>query len=74
MPSTLFKLCCIVMTYFFFLLDSQFPYLELLLINKLILMIYTCRNTFSKVYLTIYIDNITRLAFDDITPEDPDFP
>jgi hypothetical protein len=37
-------------------------------------MIYTCMNTFSKVYPTIYIDNITKPAFDDITPEDPDFP
>ncbi|KAL5672090.1 hypothetical protein ACJX0J_016396, partial [Zea mays] len=32
------------------------------------------RNTFSKVYLAMYIDNVTELAFDDVTPEDPDFP
>ncbi|GJM97335.1 hypothetical protein PR202_ga14255 [Eleusine coracana subsp. coracana] len=32
------------------------------------------RNTFSKVYPAMYIDNVTELAFDDITPEDPDFP
>ncbi|KAJ9679453.1 hypothetical protein PVL29_021398 [Vitis rotundifolia] len=31
------------------------------------------RNTVSKVYPAMYIDNITELAFDDITPEDPDF-
>lgn len=28
----------------------------------------------SKVYPAMYIANITELAFDDITPEDPDFP
>lgn len=28
----------------------------------------------SKVYPAMYIENITELAFDDITPEDPDFP
>ncbi|CAN6286077.1 unnamed protein product [Urochloa humidicola] len=32
------------------------------------------RNTFSKVYPAMYIDNVTGLAFDDMTPEDPDFP
>ncbi|KAK6925826.1 hypothetical protein RJ641_007545 [Dillenia turbinata] len=31
------------------------------------------RNTFSKVYPAMYIENVTELAFDDITPEDPDF-
>ncbi|XP_022984998.1 uncharacterized protein LOC111483097 isoform X1 [Cucurbita maxima] len=31
------------------------------------------RNTTSKVYQAMYIQNITELAFDDITPEDPDF-
>ncbi|XP_072074199.1 uncharacterized protein [Arachis hypogaea] len=31
------------------------------------------RNTISKVYPAMYIDNVTELAFDDITPEDPDF-
>ncbi|XP_034711018.1 uncharacterized protein LOC117933653 isoform X3 [Vitis riparia] len=31
------------------------------------------RNTVSKVYPAMYIGNITELAFDDITPEDPDF-
>ncbi|XVF53591.1 hypothetical protein PTKIN_Ptkin05aG0110600 [Pterospermum kingtungense] len=31
------------------------------------------RNTMSKVYPAMYIDNVTELAFDDITPEDPDF-
>ncbi|KAI3724019.1 hypothetical protein L2E82_35783 [Cichorium intybus] len=31
------------------------------------------RNTLSKVYLAMYIENVTELAFDDITPEDPDF-
>ncbi|XP_062213876.1 uncharacterized protein LOC133914935 [Phragmites australis] len=32
------------------------------------------RNIFSKVYPAMYIDNVTELAFDDVTPEDPDFP
>ncbi|XP_023552430.1 uncharacterized protein LOC111810089 isoform X2 [Cucurbita pepo subsp. pepo] len=31
------------------------------------------RNTTFKVYQAMYIQNITELAFDDITPEDPDF-
>ncbi|GAA0166315.1 hypothetical protein LIER_21494 [Lithospermum erythrorhizon] len=31
------------------------------------------RNTISKVYPAMYIENITELAFDDITPKDPDF-
>ncbi|RZR87884.1 hypothetical protein BHM03_00015357 [Ensete ventricosum] len=31
-------------------------------------------NTFSKVYPAMYIENLTELAFDDVTPEDPDFP
>ncbi|GLU21106.1 hypothetical protein SLE2022_372690 [Rubroshorea leprosula] len=31
------------------------------------------RNTVSKVYPAMYIENVTELAFDDITPEDPDF-
>ncbi|CAO2838822.1 unnamed protein product [Amaranthus hypochondriacus] len=31
------------------------------------------RNLISKVYPAMYIENITELAFDDITPEDPDF-
>ncbi|CAL0328606.1 unnamed protein product [Lupinus luteus] len=31
------------------------------------------RNTISKVYPAMYIDDVTELAFDDITPEDPDF-
>ncbi|KAJ4954026.1 hypothetical protein NE237_030858 [Protea cynaroides] len=32
------------------------------------------RNTVSKVYPAMYIENGTALAFDDVTPEDPDFP
>ncbi|XP_050385409.1 uncharacterized protein LOC126801951 isoform X2 [Argentina anserina] len=32
------------------------------------------RNSVSKVYPAMYIENISELAFDDITPEDPDFP
>ncbi|KAH6815504.1 hypothetical protein C2S51_020324 [Perilla frutescens var. frutescens] len=32
------------------------------------------RNTTSKVYPAMYIENASELAFDDITPEDPDFP
>lgn len=32
------------------------------------------RNTVSKVYPAMYIENVTELAYDDITPEDPDFP
>ncbi|WVZ61382.1 hypothetical protein U9M48_011267 [Paspalum notatum var. saurae] len=32
------------------------------------------RNASSKVYPAMYIDNLTELAFDDVTPEDPDFP
>ncbi|KAI3471143.1 hypothetical protein Pfo_027806 [Paulownia fortunei] len=32
------------------------------------------RNTTSKVYPAMYIENVSELAFDDITPEDPDFP
>ncbi|KAG4128811.1 hypothetical protein ERO13_D09G042400v2 [Gossypium hirsutum] len=31
------------------------------------------RNSVSKVYPAMYIENVTELAFDDITPEDPDF-
>ncbi|KAL3834411.1 hypothetical protein ACJIZ3_009147 [Penstemon smallii] len=31
------------------------------------------RNTTSKVYPAMYIENFSELAFDDITPEDPDF-
>ncbi|XP_021615363.1 uncharacterized protein LOC110617070 isoform X4 [Manihot esculenta] len=31
------------------------------------------RNTLSKVYPAMYIENATDLAFDDITPDDPDF-
>ncbi|XP_076899790.1 uncharacterized protein LOC143553762 [Bidens hawaiensis] len=31
------------------------------------------RNSLSKVYPAMYIENVTELAFDDITPEDPDF-
>lgn len=31
------------------------------------------RNTLSKVYPAMYIENATELAFDDITPDDPDF-
>lgn len=32
-----------------------------------------CRNTVSKVYPAMYIEDVTELAFDDITPEDQDF-
>ncbi|KAL8519325.1 hypothetical protein ACS0TY_010310 [Phlomoides rotata] len=32
------------------------------------------RNITSKVYPAMYIENVSELAFDDITPEDPDFP
>ncbi|KAK6121705.1 hypothetical protein DH2020_044573 [Rehmannia glutinosa] len=32
------------------------------------------RNATSKVYPAMYIENVSELAFDDITPEDPDFP
>ncbi|XP_015878134.3 uncharacterized protein LOC107414507 isoform X3 [Ziziphus jujuba] len=31
------------------------------------------RNTISKVYPAMYIENVTELAFDDVTPGDPDF-
>ncbi|KAF9672029.1 hypothetical protein SADUNF_Sadunf12G0111900 [Salix dunnii] len=31
------------------------------------------RSTVSKVYPAMYIENVTELAFDDITPDDPDF-
>ncbi|XP_047161648.1 uncharacterized protein LOC124831639 isoform X2 [Vigna umbellata] len=31
------------------------------------------RSTVSKVYPAMYIDNATELAFDDVTPDDPDF-
>ncbi|XP_029127818.1 uncharacterized protein LOC109800269 isoform X4 [Cajanus cajan] len=31
------------------------------------------RSTVSKVYPAMYIDNVTELAFDDVTPEDTDF-
>ncbi|KAF8040597.1 hypothetical protein BT93_B2727 [Corymbia citriodora subsp. variegata] len=31
------------------------------------------RDTISKVYPAMYIENVTELAFDDITPKDPDF-
>ena len=33
----------------------------------------SCRSTVSKVYPAMYIENVTELAFDDITAEDPDF-
>ena len=32
------------------------------------------RKTVSKIYPAMYIENVTELAFDDVTPEDPDFP
>lgn len=32
------------------------------------------RTTVSKVYPAMYIENVTDLAFNDITPDDPDFP
>lgn len=32
------------------------------------------RHTTSKVYPAMYIEGVSELAFDDITPEDPDFP
>ncbi|XP_077241870.1 uncharacterized protein LOC143882253 isoform X2 [Tasmannia lanceolata] len=32
------------------------------------------RSTISKVYPAMFIENVTELAFDDVTPEDPDFP
>lgn len=32
-----------------------------------------CRNSISKVYPAMYIENVSELAFDDITPNDPDF-
>ncbi|XP_072959268.1 uncharacterized protein [Typha angustifolia] len=32
------------------------------------------RNTSSKVYPAMYVQHITELAFDDVTPEDPEFP
>ncbi|XP_073020581.1 uncharacterized protein [Primulina eburnea] len=32
------------------------------------------RSTTSKVYPAMYIENVSELAFDDITPDDPDFP
>ncbi|XP_010454672.1 PREDICTED: uncharacterized protein LOC104736400 isoform X1 [Camelina sativa] len=31
------------------------------------------RTATSKVYPAMYIENVTELAFDDVTPEDPDF-
>ncbi|KAJ3680500.1 hypothetical protein LUZ60_016778 [Juncus effusus] len=31
------------------------------------------RSTVSKVYPAMYIENVTELAFDDVTPDDPDF-
>ncbi|XP_062153483.1 uncharacterized protein LOC133861704 isoform X2 [Alnus glutinosa] len=31
------------------------------------------RNTISKVYPAMYIESVSELAFDDITPDDPDF-
>ncbi|CAH9077001.1 unnamed protein product [Cuscuta europaea] len=32
------------------------------------------RSTVSKIYPAMYIENVTELAFDDVTIEDPDFP
>ncbi|KAJ8510792.1 hypothetical protein OPV22_001226 [Ensete ventricosum] len=32
------------------------------------------RKTVSKIYPAMYIENVTELAFDDVTSEDPDFP
>ena len=34
---------------------------------------YLFRKTISKVYPAMFVDSVTELAFDDITPEDPDF-
>lgn len=33
-----------------------------------------CRSSATKVLPAMYIEGETELAFDDITPEDPDFP
>lgn len=38
------------------------------------LLVFLIRNTASKVYPAMYIENVTELAFDDVTPADPDFP
>jgi hypothetical protein len=54
---------------FFFTILSDYT----ILTNQLTLLIYGYRNTFSKVYPAMYIDYVSELAFDDITPEDPDF-
>ncbi|KAG8098998.1 hypothetical protein GUJ93_ZPchr0013g34732 [Zizania palustris] len=35
---------------------------------------FLSRNTSSKVYPAMYIENVTELAFNDIRPEDSDFP
>ena len=39
----------------------------------LIFWFFPHRNTISKVYPAMYIENVTELAFDDVTPEDPDY-
>lgn len=41
---------------------------------EILLFTIPCRSTVSKVYPAMYIENFTELAFDDVTPEDPDFP
>ena len=59
---------CVFMTFRMSILD------RLILINWNCNCFFTsCRSTVFKVYPAMYIENVTELAFDDITPEDPDF-
>lgn len=32
-----------------------------------------CRNSASKVFPAMYIEGVTEVAFDDVSPSDPDF-
>ncbi|XP_047320453.1 uncharacterized protein LOC124924460 [Impatiens glandulifera] len=40
----------------------------------ILLVLVSCRSKISKVYLAMYIKNVTELSFDDVTPEDSNFP
>lgn len=66
--GTCYFMKCVVKLLFFFCVNMHGA--------NLLFFIFYCgmyRNTLSKVYPAMYIENVTELAFDDITPEDPDF-
>lgn len=51
-------------------LSTRREYARWLIVSSAIL----ARNPASKVFPAMFIENVTELAFDDVTPEDPDFP